>query len=272
MWGVVAILLAFLVGCGTAPKTDRTDRLRQEIEEEVAVGKMMAQRLAGFYGTYFEDKKALHYINMVGQTLLRKSGRPEIKYYFGILNTDEINAFATPGGYIFVTKGLLKQVRSEDELAGILGHEIAHINEKHMYNQISEKREVGGSETFVRLLSRGGSQMGAAVGKMVNKGLDILIEEGLGKEKEFEADWAGSMYVVASGYDPQGLLHYIKRVSQSLAEVKVAKTHPPFDERISAFKNFLKENGLTGGSSNAHLKPRFAKNMKGLIKERSHEN
>ncbi len=251
-----------LLNCSTPPLTEEEhkERLRAQIEEEVHVGKMMAERLAGHFGAFFKNPRLVRYVNLVGQTILRHSARPEITYYFAILDTEEINAFATPGGYVFVTRGLLTKIRSEDELAGVLAHEIAHINEKHMYSQIKKDREVSSSETLVRMMSRGGSQMGEAVATMVNKGLDILVEDGLGKEKEFEADWAGSVYVSAVGYDPWALKSYLERIKTQLSTVKVAKTHPPFEERIAAFEKFLKQNGLKA-VDNRHLLHRFSLNM-----------
>ncbi|MCM2279220.1 MAG: M48 family metalloprotease [Oligoflexia bacterium] len=241
--------LALCVGCASSPEENRElehERFAQEIKEEKEVGRQMAAKLAGTLGSHDSDDKLLRYLNLVGNTVAAKANRPELAYRFGILKSEEINAFATPGGYIFVTMGLLREVRSEDELAGVLGHEIAHVTERHMYKEIMPKREVSAGETLSRMLSRGGADLGFSIGKIVNQGIETLLEKGLGQEKEHEADQGGSLLCAAAGYDPLALQTFLTRLQSRATTVKVSKTHPPFPARLQALQGFLKQNGMAG--------------------------
>ncbi len=229
------------------------EALAREVNDEVTVGRGISAKLLGHFGLYKNDPEALEYVNLLGQTLALQSGRPELKFTFSILNSDQINAFAAPGGFIFVTKGLLRTVRNESELAVALGHEIAHINEKHMYKDIMPKREVSATETFARILSRGRGDLGASITKIVGAGMKMLVEEGLGAEKEASADEAGVQYALAAGYNPHDLVQLLTRMESEMTGVKLTKTHPPFPARISGLSQFLAKNGfenrLQGDSS-----------------------
>lgn len=260
-----------LTSCSTPSPRERQaekevaqkESLKQEVDDEMTVGRQIGAKLLGYYGNYKKDGNALAYVNLVGQTLASQSGRPELKFHFALLDTDEINAFAAPGGFIFLTRGLLKILASESELANILGHEIAHINEKHMYNEIRPKKSMEGTETVARLLSRGRGDLGSALGKMVNQGLKMLVEEGLGKEKEYAADQAGALYAMAAGYDPVSLVDVLRRIDQQRSVVKISKTHPPYPERIQSLEGFLGKNGMqrwTRGNANV-MATRFEKFM-----------
>ncbi|MGK5088876.1 M48 family metalloprotease [Bdellovibrionota bacterium FG-2] len=243
------VVLCLGASCATveAP-SDRADReqeiLAREVKDELMVGRQMAAKLLGKFSLYSGAPEATEYVKLVGHTLARQSGRPEIKFYFAILDTPEINAFATPGGYIFVTKGLLLNLRSEAELAAVLGHELAHVNEKHMYKMIAPKKQVSANESIARMLSRGNSDLGASISQVVNSGIKLLLEEGLGSEKEHAADEASTLYVLASGYPPGGMLSVVKKLAEQNGTEKLGKTHPPFPERIASLERFMKQNGL----------------------------
>ncbi|OFZ54489.1 MAG: hypothetical protein A2428_00730 [Bdellovibrionales bacterium RIFOXYC1_FULL_54_43] len=245
------LLAAALIGpaCSTTPDPAEKDamereRLAREVDDELLVGREIASRLLGRFQHYEKNRAAIEYVNLVGATLAAQNGRPELRYRFAILDSDDPNAFACPGGFIFVTKGLLKLVKNESELAGVLGHEIAHVNEKHMYSTIVPKREVSTSETFVRLLSRGKSEIGSNLAQIVDNGMKMLMESGYGKEKEHASDQAAALYTKSSGYDPMALLPVLERLKEASKSSKLSKTHPPFDERTASFQAFLKENDL----------------------------
>ncbi|MBI1862327.1 MAG: M48 family metalloprotease [Deltaproteobacteria bacterium] len=243
--------LLLLAGCASPSRqeveTDRRDDLRTEVNDELNMGREMAAKLLGHMGAYADDAKAIEYVNLIGQSLVSKVGRAELNYRFGLLNSQEINAFATPGGYIFLTRGLLQNVADESELAAVLGHEIAHVNEKHMYNEIAPKRDVTAAESVARVMSRGKSDLGKSLSQLVNKGLKMLLEEGMGLEKERAADSAGILYVEASGYNPFALVRFLKRIS-TVDGRKIPKTAPSFPDRIAALEKVLKDNGLADRS------------------------
>ncbi len=235
---------------------DRYEQLSTSLKDEKEVGRQMAAKLAGSFGLY-NNPGVSKYVSLVGLTVAAQSSRPEITYRFIVLKSEEVNALATPGGYIFVTTGLLKSLRSESELAGILGHEIAHVTERHMYTAIAPKREVSAAETLTRLMSRGASDIGFSLGKIVNAGMDLLLETGLGPEKESEADAVGITFAMSAGYLPGSLLEYLRYLAGQNSTVKVSKTHPPFPQRIASLVAYLEKNGLA--ESRATDRPRGLK-------------
>ena len=243
-----------------------------ELKEEMEIGRSMAAKLAGTKGVVKDHKITVQYLNLITQALARHAGRNEIEYSVAILRDDEPNAFATPGGFIFVTQGLLKQVQDEHEIAGVLAHEIAHITEKHLYNDLKPKRSVSAGETLTRMMSRGGSNLGQGLSQIVNQGLKSLLEEGLGTEKESAADHVGVMYAAAAGYDPQGLYRFLDRIGKAQEKLKLGKTHPPFAERLNLFDGFVKAQGLHKYSSPANPKVLESRFNKGIAKFRSSPN
>jgi predicted Zn-dependent protease len=236
----------------------------QELKEELEIGRSMAAKLAGTKGVVKNRMITTQYLNLIVQTLARQAGRPEIEYSVGILRDEEPNAFATPGGYIFVTQGLLTQVKDEDELAGVLAHEVAHITEKHLFNEIKPKRNVSAGETLSRMMSRGGSNLGQGLSKIVNQGLKALIEDGLGQEKESQADQVGIMYAAAAGYDPNGLRRFLDRIGRMQKELKLGKTHPPFESRLKLYDEFVSSQKIDQTKTRTHKKILETRFQKGL--------
>src|SRR3989338_3678250 len=111
---------------------------KDDVEAEIIFGREVAARILGRYKLY-EDKNLARYINMVGRSAAQYANRPEIEFRFAILNTDIVNAFAAPGGYIFITKGALRLMEDEAELAGVLAHEVAHVSERHIVKELNIK-------------------------------------------------------------------------------------------------------------------------------------
>lgn len=242
------LVLCLIIGCASQTPVEQqaqfTEELGREVRDEMNMGREMAAKLLGHFGAWDGDPQRLEYINLVGQTLAKKCGRPELRFYFGILKTAEVNAYATPGGYIFVTEGLLREIQSESELAVVLGHEIAHVNERHMYHEIVPKKEVSAEQTVARIISRGHSDLGKSITQIVNKGLKILLEDGLGKEKEAEADAAGLIYAASVGYNPQNMLTLLKRLEARKKHIVLARSAPANPERIIRIEDFLHQHGL----------------------------
>lgn len=246
-----------------------TNAVIRQTQEEIEVGRKMAAKLLGYLGSYDKDEAALRYLELVGGVLAAKVGRPEITFRFGILNANSVNAYATPGGFIFVTKGLLSFVRTESELACILGHEIAHVNEKHMYKEASRNRdEVSVGETLVRILSFGSATLGGSISKMVDAGMKTLLEDGLGKEKEDSADEIGAMYAAMAGYNPAGLVSFLKRVPIKAGQI--GKGYAPFPERLAHLEKFIAKNGLKapGSTRETVLANRFLSSLSSFTRQK----
>lgn len=274
IFSVVILSVIFLLSCSTSPTTTKKTKsppqptlsaeqkqVLQETQDEIAVGKAMAAKIMGTYGVYEDPNQSVKYVKILGASLAKQFGRPELKYYFEVLDTDDMNAYATPGGYIFITKGLLKQVKSESELATILCHEIAHINRKHMYKDIMPKREVSTGESLTRILSRGAADIGKSLAQAVNNGLEMLLEKGLTHDYEYDADQVGVEYASAAGYNPASLKEVLKRIKAVLkAENQMSTTHPPFEKRFEAIDKTIAQNGLetTVTAKSPVLESRFA--------------
>jgi predicted Zn-dependent protease len=227
----------------------------------------MASKLYGTYGQYDSDINKIKYLNLVAQTMTREIGRTEITFRIGILETNELNAFATPGGYILITKGLLKLIQNEEELAGVLAHEIAHINHKHLYKSVAPKRDVSIGETLTRIISLGKADVGASLIKSVQEGMNTLLDHGLKPELEYEADQSAITYTWSNGYSYQAYLNLLQRLSKSVgSKSQVLKTHPTFTDRLNSMNIFIKTNNLEDTaiplSNKRNL--RFIKNMESL--------
>jgi len=113
-------------------------------EEESSIGQAMALQVVARYGGVVDQPELVRYVNLVARAVANTSDRPDIPYRVAILEHDSINAFAAPAGYIFVTRGLLKQIRNEAELAAVLGHEIAHVSQKHILDVIQRSKRLAG--------------------------------------------------------------------------------------------------------------------------------
>lgn len=211
-------------------------------QEEVALGAGVASHLLGA-APLLQDAKVQAYVNQVGKWVALQSERPELTWHFAVLDDNELNAYAAPGGYVFISRGLLLTLRSEAELAGVLGHEIAHVSRKHHLNLMTKQtwwdgvKDVGG----LVLDKNGGTVPGTdprwtEYGLKAAKGFMEVYARGLDKNDEFEADRVGVVLAARAGYDPFGL----PAVLQSLQAVNpdnpglalLFKTHPPFGERL----------------------------------------
>ncbi|MDH5182325.1 MAG: M48 family metalloprotease [Gammaproteobacteria bacterium] len=220
-----------------------------DIKEEIKVGRKIAATILGQYPLY--DKQDINdYISRVGHSLTINYGREELEYYFAILDTDEVNAYASPGGYIFVTRGLMQQLRDESELAAVLAHEIIHVDKKHIVKALNIQgyadSEQRGVVTFI-----GGIAVSARVAfnQAVESAIHVLFSEGLQQEDEFESDTLALQILYQVGYDPFALERVLDRVSNldNHETAVVRKTHPSFKERIEKITNDYPQLGITSG-------------------------
>jgi len=172
-------------------------------------------------------------VNTVGRWVATQSKRDELDWHFGVIESDDINAFAAPGGYIFVTKGLYKRLNNEAELAGVLAHEIAHVTKKHHLDLLKKSSMISALSQTVAKEVKGGDQ---AVQNLIGNGAEMLARS-LDKEAEFEADRIGIVYAARSGYDAWGL----PTVLQDMATISthdnrlalLYKTHPTAADRLA---------------------------------------
>ena len=209
--------------------------LRQTSEgDEVTLGKDVAANLLGA-APLVNDPALQAYVNKVGVWIALHTSRPNLPWRFGVLDTNSVNAFATPGGYVFITRGMLMRMRDESELAGVLAHEISHVVEKHALNTMRKGK-------LVDLASDALSRNKPEYAKLVSAGTEIYAR-GLDKEDEFAADRMGVVLSARAGYDPYGLPATLQTLSsinpRDDAVSLMFKTHPDSEKRLELVSNAM---------------------------------
>ena len=209
-------------------------------EEEIVLGEAVAVEAFSRFGGEYPNQAWNRYINLIGKTIAEVSDRPTLNFHFAILNSQEQNAFAAPGGYIFITVGLLKSLKNEAELAGVLAHEIAHVTKQHMLETIRRGAILGSvSELSLTAMKQDPKMFSNVIDQMT----ELLFTKGLDKDKEFEADVVGVDYAYRAGYNPLGLEDYLQTLAKEEGHVesKFFTTHPSTTERIAKIDTLLKD-------------------------------
>jgi len=204
-----------------------------ETQSEVDIGKGVAANLLGA-APLVRDEKLQAYVNRLGWWLVQHTERTDLVWHFGVLDTDSLNAFAAPGGYVFITRGLLLNMRNEAELAGVLAHEIAHVLQRHHLAAIQKNAQTGIIADLASMAVES-SQYGAVADKAINASTE-LYARGLDKSDEYEADRMGVVIAARAGYDPYGLPAVLQTLdgmnSQDAGLALMFKTHPTPQSRL----------------------------------------
>jgi predicted Zn-dependent protease len=249
-----ALLVA---GCARNPVTGGTDVTMVSEKGEIEQGRKANEQVIKFYGVY-QDQALQDYINEVGQKLAHASQRPELEWHFTIVDSQEINAFALPGGYIYITRGILAYLNNEAELAAVLGHEIGHVCARHQVRQQT-------NQTLAGILGAGAAIFtgSAAVADLANIGGQALLS-GYGRDMELEADHLGAQYIAKTGYDPQAMIgvigvlknqevYELDRARQEGREPRiyhgVFASHPSADQRLQQAVAGSKESAVTAAAN-----------------------
>ncbi len=225
--------------------------------DERIIGSHMAAALLGA-APLDKNEKTQRYVNRVGVYLASQSSRATLAWRFGVLDDDGYNAFAAPGGFIFITRGLLNDLQSEAELAGVLAHEITHVNKKHHLKAVQKNNRLGALTDVVgalgerRMADSGHGQLKADVAKKLLNASKELYARGLDKDDEFQADEKAISLMSNAGYDPYAFYAVLQRLeSRSADDTNFAlmfKTHPRAQERLNA----LDKTYANGFSSNQY--------------------
>ncbi|NOU40049.1 MAG: M48 family metalloprotease [Methylotenera sp.] len=205
-------------------------------DEEIALGREIAGNLLGA-APLVKDAALQKYVNSVGRWVASQSERPDLPWRFGVIESDDLNAFAAPGGYIMLTKGLYRQLTNEAQLAGVLGHEIAHIVKKHQLKLLQKQQLLNAGAGF---LSGKYAKDNDLISKAIGSGAEISARS-LDKSAEYEADRLGLSYATRAGYEPYGLPDVLQALGHSSKNddsvALLFKTHPHPDDRLSALGN-----------------------------------
>jgi predicted Zn-dependent protease len=209
--------------------------------QEIDLGKQWAATLLGA-APLMAHPELQSYVNALGRWISLHSERPDLPWQFGVLESDNVNAFATPGGYIVLTKGLLARLKSEGELAGVLGHEITHVIQKHHLKAIQKGAGLQAGANILAEFAAAKGRNPAAADRLVG-GIKELMLRGLDKDDEFESDRMGVVLAARAGYDPYGLpavLQMLNSMNASDSELALMfSTHPAPSARLDALERAM---------------------------------
>ena len=231
------------------------------IEEEKAIGGALAVEVFSRYGGMLKNQDLQRYVSLVGQAVADVSDRADIEYHFAVLNSEHPNAFATPGGYVFVSLGLLRMLENEAQLGGVLGHEIAHITQKHALKTLQRSKLLQGLSSVTMAAMDKDSGL---FDKIINQVSETLFTTGLDKELEFEADQYGTEFAYRTGYFPGGLRDFIKVLGKSESQNRsiFLSTHPGPRERYGRLSGNMQK------YKSALLSPVLSNRFKVQVKSR----
>ena len=225
-------------------------------EQEKILGRAVAARVIERFSIEDAPEKTF-YLNLVGTAIAQRSDRPDIDYHFAILATDDVNAYACPGGFIFVTRGVLEMVRDEAELAAVLAHEIAHVTERHIIKEMQKSKLMkAGADAVAAEFSAPGPLFEA----MTQFATDALFH-GLKKSDEYDSDLKGVEYLNRLGYDYPAMFDVLRHldVRRRMGMTKVlSKTHPSPKSRLQKLKAAVRKAKLDE-PTRIRLPERFAR-------------
>lgn len=237
----VAVLSWLLpTGCATNPVSGEQDFVLIDENQETALGAQYAPDVSKEYGGRYPDEAVQAYATEIGRKVAAVSHRPNAQYTFTVLNSEVVNAFALPGGPVFITTGLLGRMSNEAQLAAVLGHEVGHVAARHGVRQMSQAM---GAQAIIKVIggATGASEATAAQLEDVSGGIFGLVQKGYGRSHEFESDKLGVTYATKAGYNPIGVVQLLE-ILQGLSQTEPSSveeffmTHPLTSKRITQAK------------------------------------
>jgi predicted Zn-dependent protease len=223
---------------------DKFDAINMSDADERKIGDEVSAKLRQHFGVY-QDKPVTTYVSLVGSVLAQAGSRPNLNWQFIVLDTDGVNAYAAPGGIVHITRGLLGLIKSEAQLADVLGHEITHVTAKHTVRSIQKSNAVklGAEQT------KGGSLASAAVSQLAGVVYDDLFQNKFDRNDEMEADRVGIMLANKVGYSASALTDVLKaldaRNTNAQAPNGLFASHPDTQARLDGIAKTIKEQKLT---------------------------
>jgi len=264
--GLVVATLA-LPGCVTNPATGRTQLLLMGREEAIATGTELAPQLTAEYGGAVSDRDAAAYVREIGERMARttEGDFPSLPWEFTLLDSDVINAFALPGGKVFISRGLAARMRNEAQLAGVLGHEIAHVTARHVNDRMVQTAAAQGGQVLVDALLSGSSgaiqQIGQAAYGLGGQG--VLLSYGRGQE--LESDALGMRYMSNVGYNPRGQRQVMEILASATGgggrPAEFLSTHPYPETRTERIDELLSTTFADVDPADGFFPERFERKM-----------
>ena len=268
---VLALMVAVTGACARNPATGRPEIVLVSRAKEGAIGKEEARRVAETMGLV-KDPALTSYVRAVGQRLVQVAPRQETTYTFEVVDTPEPNAFALPGGYVYVSRGLLALMNSEDELAGVLGHEIGHVTARHAVRRITRAAPLaivtGLGAAVTGIVSPTLGDVVGGVGGLA--GALVLAPYSRGQEQE--ADRLGQEFAAAAGWDAEGISRALATLEREEAlhggqrhPMSFFATHPPLPRRVAATETYARTLPRATGPPIAGSASDFVRKLDGVL-------
>ena len=271
------LLILFIInGCSVNPVTGQQDFVMMSENQEISLGKKYHAQVLQQTPAY-NDQELQNYVQRIGDSLSIKSHRPNLFYRFTVLDSPDINAFALPGGYIYINRGLMAYLSSEEELAAVLGHEIGHVTARHSVRQYSQSQLMSIFSAAVQINS------GRTAGDIVGVASGALLA-GYGREMELEADELGAEYLYQDGYSTEGMMKVLSVLKdQEIYSKELAKrrgqepinyhgifaSHPSNDKRL---KEILEEVNIKNKKGAAKTQADYFEKINGMVYGDSEES
>lgn len=207
--------------------------------QEIDLGGQINQQLVNREFQLSRNSRINSYVNGIGQNLVPTSDRPDIPYHFQVINDNQINAFATMGGYVYVTTGLIREASNEAELAGVIGHEIGHISGRHAVNQLRDAA-----------LTQGIAEaLGVRQDALVNLGVDLALNLPASRGDEYNADERSFNNLGRAGYAQSGLVTFMQKLVGQSSAPTILSTHPAAADRVARLREMLDSSAVSGASA-----------------------
>ncbi len=267
---LTSVLIWFFIGCSTNPATGRRELSLVSEQQAIQIGLEQHPLIVEEFGVYDEVPELNRLIDEIGRQIAAASDRPDLPWRFTLLDTPMINAMALPGGQIYVTRGILERINSEDELAGVIGHEVAHVAARHAEQRISQSQLAQLGLVLGSVLA--GPAATQAYGGLAQVGAQLLFQR-YSRTQESHADVLGTAYMAEAGYNPVGaadMLQVLQRLDRggtsSLDQYFLS--HPDPALRVQTVRNEIVElQERSGGAFTAREVERdsFIRKMEGMI-------
>lgn len=241
----IVALISYYSKTDVNPITGEKQRVSLTQEQEVVLGLQSAHKMIQEFGGEVQDPQIRDMVTKVGQKIVNgtEAGRSKYKFNFHVLSDpNTVNAFALPGGQVFITMGLLKLLKNEDQLAGVLGHEIGHVIGRHSAEHMAKQELTQGllSATEIATYDPGSPNMQAAIARYVGD----MINMKYGREDEIESDRFGVRYMYETGYRPEAqieVMKILKQASGGQRQPEFLSTHPDPENRIVEIEKYINE-------------------------------
>ncbi len=234
----VISLISYFASSEVNPVTGENQYISLTVDQEIALGLQSAPTMIQEYGGLYQDSDLQNQIQRIGNRLVQDSiaGTTPWQFEFYVLDSDVVNAFALPGGPVFITTGLLFQLETEDAAAGVLSHEIVHVLARHSAQRIAKSDLTNGMIGAVGVASgdRGTAQAAAVIGNLVNMQY--------GRDDEIESDTLGVCLMISAGYDPNAMVDVMAVLAQAGGgrQPEFFSTHPNPDNRIQKIEDAIR--------------------------------